>query len=159
MMNKYAVALLALGLSGSLSHAQGPAPYSRPNPNPNNPYSRPIFSPYLNLSRGAGTVPGINYAGIVRPEFQTQSDISQVQQQLYQNSQAIAQAEETNAGGLNTGHPTQFLNLSHYYRGGTSTGGVGRGSGSAITPTFAIGQQGSSGGRGGATGPKPARGR
>jgi len=118
-MKRFAIALLVLGVAGSLAHAQGPGPYVRPNPNPNNPYSRPIFSPYLNLARtnnNLGITPGINYAGIVRPEQQYYSDIGQLYRQGYQTQTALQGVEETNGLPL-TGHPTQFMNVSHYYPG------------------------------------------
>jgi len=125
---------LLIGLVGAPAWAQGP--YVPPNPNPNNPYARPFVSPYINLFRtnNPAIAPGINFVGIVRPEFQLYGDVGQLQRQVT-SLQTGATGNEPFAT-LGTGHPVVFQNLSHFYPGPGSTGtGLARRPGT-VTPTF-----------------------
>lgn len=143
------ISALVLALAGCLvagqSYAQGPAPYVRPNPNPNNPYSRPIFSPYLNLARTNNPFvnAGINYAGVVRPEFQLYSDVGSLQRQVSQVQTDLVSTGEQNVFPA-TGHATQFMNFGHYYQGGAGAPGRRPGA-STVTPTIPHGNLPSAG--------------
>jgi hypothetical protein len=94
-----------LFLASSMVDAQPPAP------RPPARQSTPSFSPYLNLLRGGN--PAINYYGLVRPELEFRGAIRQLQQQV---ETIPGQGLPAAAGQLPpTGHPVQFMNLSHYY--------------------------------------------
>jgi hypothetical protein len=100
--------------------------------------SRPSFSPYLNLNR-PGTLPGINYYGLVRPQQQTAQQIQNLQNQ--QN--AMAQPADLGGGIVQpgqpvpqstTGHPVFYFDYSRYFPlqglpnfGGAGIGGAGYG--------------------------------
>jgi len=128
-------AALLVSLAGERATAQ--LTYQRPQ---TNPYGRPTVSPYLNLVR-PGAAAGINYYGLVRPEFQVNAAINALQQQVASNSADIATDQ---ASGLpNTGHPTQFLNTSHYFQSTGGAAGASRG-GAASRSSFT----GGAGGRG-----------
>jgi hypothetical protein len=97
--------------------AQQPGPYVRPQANPGNPYSQPVFSPYLNLGRN-GTNPAIDYYGIVRPQQEFSSSIQQLQSQETANYATLAAGQYATPGGpLPTGIRSQYMNFSHYYGG------------------------------------------
>jgi hypothetical protein len=135
-----ALTVLVVSLGGP-AWAQGP--YVRPNPNPNNPYARPLFSPYLNLVRTNNPAinAGINYAGIVRPEFQTFSDIGQLQRQVSSLETTVTAGPE--GTGLVTGHPVLFQNYGHFYPAAGAPGSaLGRrpGVGATATTSFPQGQ-------------------
>jgi hypothetical protein len=139
------VPLLALaGLLGAAHSAPAQYPY-------NNPYNRPYVSPYINLLR-AGSSPGVNYYGIVRPEVEFRSGINQLQQQTQLNQQLITGLTGANPGPLTTGHPVGFQNHLTYFQnlgaGGQGGTGFGVGLGTGGRPGGA-GAQGQ-GGRGGA---------
>ncbi len=117
-----AVPVLALVSLASPAQAQ-PGPYMRPAPNPNNPYARPIFSPWLNLANqnnlgapGAGGAfnAGITYAGIIRPEFSYYNSIANLSQQNLSTATALSQQNQFDQL-LMTGHRSVYQNLSHYY--------------------------------------------
>ncbi len=114
--------ILSLGL-----WASGPASAQGPFTPGAAPLSPPPYSPYLNLLR-RGNPTYINYYGLVRPEFNFRNQINGLQQGVAANAAAIT----TNADALNglplTGHPTQFLNTSHYFlnRGGQGSSGAGQ---------------------------------
>jgi hypothetical protein len=152
-------AWLVLGVGIAQAQPPGPGPYVRPATNPNNPFSRPIFSPYLNLNRNTnlGVLPGINYAGIVRPEFQLYGDVGTLQRQ-FTGMEASLGTGDQGANALYTGHPTQFMNLSHFFPGAQGAGGPGRRPG-AVAPTYMQGGgRGASGGAAaGGTGQPPRR--
>ncbi len=112
-------------LAGEPASAQ--TVYQRPQ---TNPFGQPAFSPYLNLLR-RGSAPGINYFGIVRPEQQFNASINSLQRQVATNTSNIA-GEEANNNLPFTGHPTQFMNTSHFFQ---SQGGVGGGRGAAPSRT------------------------
>src|SRR5271170_3806308 len=107
---------LWIGLAAAPAWAQGP--YVPPNPNPNNPYARPLVSPYINLFRtnNPAISPGINFIGIVRPEFQLYGDVGQLQRQVSQLQTGGGTTELQN-NAFSTGHPILFQNLSHFYPG------------------------------------------
>ncbi len=105
---------LLLSVAGRPAQAQ--IIYQRPY---TNPYGTPTVSPYLNLLRG-GTLPGINYYGLVRPQFQTNAALRSLQNQVSANTTSIID-EQT--GLPLTGHPVQFLNTTHYFF--NTTGGPG----------------------------------
>ena len=121
-------AILALGglafLNGQAAQCQpiyGPGSYG---PRAGVPITNPVFSPWTNLLRG-GSFLG-NYWGLVRPEFAWRGSVGILQQQTSANQQAVAGLEGA-VGFPTTGHPTQFLNTSHYFlsRGGQVGGGGG----------------------------------
>jgi hypothetical protein len=75
-------------------------------------YQGPVVSPYLNLLR-RDTLPAINYYGIVRPQFDYNSSIRQLQDQSLQTRQEVASEAERVA--VTTGHPVQFQNQAPYF--------------------------------------------
>jgi hypothetical protein len=102
------------------------------------PYmNRPAVSPYLNLLRG-GTNPAINYYGLVRPEFQFRRSINALSRDIQETQTDINTGQA--GAALQTGHPVQFMNLSHFYGGGQGStlgrSGTGR---QTTTPTFQSG--------------------
>jgi hypothetical protein len=120
--------LLAPGMA---ARAQGP--YVRPAVSPN---PTPPVSPYLNLLR-SGSSPAINYFGLVRPEIDFRNSLQQIQQQI--SGLPGAAGYDPNAP-LSTGHPTQFMNYSHYFGNnparGMSTGRTGL---PPVAPSYATG--------------------
>ncbi len=86
----------------------------------------PAVSPYLNLAR-PGTLPGINYYGLVQPQMQFQSSISNLQQNQMGLVQSVTTGGSVGSGPVTTGHPVMFGNYSHYYRPPATAGGAGLG--------------------------------
>jgi hypothetical protein len=132
-----------LGLAPAASAQQGLGTLGQYSPPPG--LSRPILSPYMNMTR-PGTNPAINYYGLVRPQIDTNQNLSQLQQQFQQLDTGINQGMTTGApqagSMLTTGHPVVFMNYGTYfplftrggspYRGGAgggtgALGGIGRG--------------------------------
>jgi hypothetical protein len=102
--------LAAVGLlMGLAPTARAQAPFGRP---PTSPFGGAPISPYLNLLRGGN--PAINYYGLVRPQQDFAASI-------LQNQAAIAGQSALVQGALQgepiTGHPSTFMNFSHYYNG------------------------------------------
>jgi hypothetical protein len=100
-----------------------------------------MFSPYLNLVRTNNPAinAGINYAGIVRPEFQIYSDVGQLQRQVSSLETTVTAGPE--GTGLVTGHPVLFQNYSHFFPAAGTPGSVGRRpAGGGVTTTFPQGQ-------------------
>ena len=113
------------------------------------PRSRPTVSPLIN--QGAGGINAFNYYGIIKPQFDTNRSINQLQQGLQLLNPdgslqgALSQGQPNALGGMQTGHSATFFNYSHYYpMGGTSTGstsgvgatGAGFGAGATGNRTF-----------------------
>jgi len=105
--------------------------------------TQPTTSPYLNLLR-SGTAPGINYYGIVRPEFAFRSSIQGLQGEVDVNRQLLTTGREAQAQApLVTGHSAAFLNTGGYFlslsggKGGISVTGTGARTGGGVggTPT------------------------
>jgi hypothetical protein len=69
-------------------------------------------TPYLNLIRRGN--PAINYYGLVRPQANFQAEMQALQQRINSAQREIDARGETN-GLPATGHPTYFMNYSHYY--------------------------------------------
>lgn len=142
MKHRLLLSALVMLCGAGWAAAQGPGPYVRPSPNPNNPYARPTFSPYLNLVRSNNSFfsAGINYAGIVRPQFQMYDQLNQLQGQVgaLQTGLNAVDAQSTLP---TTGHATQFLNTSHYFgASGGQTGAARRTP--AVTATIPQGRSG-----------------
>jgi hypothetical protein len=110
---KPALIALALVLAACTVHAQAPIAPQAPT---QQPYSPPVFSPYLNLlNRGN---PAINYYGIVRPEVQAQQQLQRLQLGLTRTNAELEAATTTAAttGVLpTTGHTTAFMTQAHYF--------------------------------------------
>jgi hypothetical protein len=126
----------------------GYAPPQMPAPSP--------FSPYLNLNR-AGTQPGINYYGLVRPQIQTQQQLQALQYQ--QGAQAIDLGAGLVVPGqqvpiATTGHPVYYFDFARFFPVGGLPNGVGAGFGVGAPGLGGYGGMGGFGiGRGiGATG-------
>ena len=115
--------------------------YSPPQTNP-----RPVYSPYLNLTRPGGSV-GANYYGLVRPQVDAQRNIMLLQQQAQMMGiapEAFADpfgvlGHPDPASSLTTGHSAVYLNTGHYYRypgqaGSGAGGSVGRAGGATGQP-------------------------
>jgi hypothetical protein len=97
-------------LTPGVARAQG---YVQPQ---TNPYGRAPLSPYLNMLHGGD--PAINYHGLVKPQLQTNQSLLALQQQQVQPTATIDPSILPT-----TGHPTRFLNYSHYFfnQGGSGT--------------------------------------
>jgi hypothetical protein len=80
-------------------------------PPPTSPFPQQPLSPYLNLLRPGNSA--INYYGLVRPQQQFYSSLQQLQQQVQAPVNTVIVADP-NAFPI-TGHPTRFLNYSHYF--------------------------------------------
>ncbi len=93
--------------------ALGQQPYARPATAPAG-YARPAYSPYLNLLR-FGSSPAINYYGLVRPQEDFSSSISQLQYQDQTLQQSVT-GLQTAATLPTTGHPSQFQNYTKYFQ-------------------------------------------
>ena len=111
----------------------------------NRPIDTPTFSPYLNMFRGDGGGPALNYFGLVRP----QQEFAQQNQQLGQGLQTLQMQQMQQMQGMQmqpgmgmygysqlgmTGHPVAFnsFRTSHFtggYTGAAGGGGGGFGSG------------------------------
>jgi hypothetical protein len=112
-------------------------------------YAQPSrVSPYLNLLR-AGTAPGVNYYGLVRPEFEFRRNIGQLQTQSLTQQQAIT-GLQTAPGAVTTGHQVGFQNHLGYFQNLTPPG-VGPFAGAAPQARGGTGAAGTAGGA-------PARG-
>lgn len=130
-MGRLSLTLLTLGcfLVPAAAHAQGPGPYARPQ---TNPYAKPVFSPYLNLLNNNNN-PAINYYGLVRPEIDMRNSLQQLQQQV---NALPTTPSVTEPGGLPlTGHPTQFLNTTHFFPSANAGAAGRRPSGPQAAPT------------------------
>jgi hypothetical protein len=87
-----------------------------------NPYnSRPTVSPYLNLLQGGGGALNLpQYQTLVRPflEQQAINDRNSFNTQLMGRQINTLQTQVNRnqfAPGRATGHPTRYMNYSHYY--------------------------------------------
>jgi hypothetical protein len=112
--NAAVVAALVL-LSPAAAPAQNISQYS-------NIYQRPTVSPYLNLLNNNQF--GIStYQTTVRPQIEEREAIQRnaaslqaLQQQFQQGQQALPYSGRGGGRyGSSTGHPTRFMNYSHYY--------------------------------------------
>jgi hypothetical protein len=107
--------LLALGAATS-ARAQ-PGPINRP------PGALPpVYSPYLNLNRPGD--PGINYYGLVRPQFfaenayrSLQAQVNQIQRETFE----LGTAREARVLPP-TGYPARFMDYGGYFPGGARQG-------------------------------------
>lgn len=114
-------ALLVLTCLPAMALAQAPS-----RPGGITPISRPTFSPYLNLVR-PGAPAGINYYGLVRPEFAFRNSLQGLQTEVDTNRQLITTGSGgTGGGALLTGHSSTFLNTGGYFLN-TTGGSAGRG--------------------------------
>jgi len=78
--------------------------------------NRPALSPYYNLTRREGGT-GVNYYTMVRPQIEA-AERSRLQQRQIQQLQGQVSRPGNQAGaGGTTGHPSYFMNLSHFYPG------------------------------------------
>lgn len=123
------VAILTVLAVASSARAQPASPGGMYRPGVN-PTGLPTYSPYLNLLRPGGSVTQ-NYFGLVRPELNFRASVSNLQQQVTGNQQAIGgfQAE---AGLPTTGHRAVFMNYGGYFGGlggGASRPGISAGFG------------------------------
>jgi hypothetical protein len=110
--------LAGIGLLGPLvsEKAVAQSPYS--------PYSRPAYSPYLNLLR-TGALPGINYYGLVRPELDFRIGLGQLQLQANQTQQALTDLRGlsgTPISGTLAGFQTQGIYFNNVGTGGGPAG-------------------------------------
>jgi hypothetical protein len=136
----FALLLLVSGVAHAQFGTLGQAP-SRP---------RPTVSPLITQGTGGG-INAFNYYGIIKPQFETNRSISQIQsgmQILNQDGSLqgpLTQAQPNPLGGMQTGHATTFFNHSHYYpipvgsgmsSGSTSAFGTGLGGASPGTRVF-----------------------
>jgi hypothetical protein len=109
------------------------------------PLRTPTTSPYLNLLRGGS--PGVTYYNLVRPQFEVNSALNQLQQQVGLNRQGLSTLEQSAnraASGLPpTGFVPQFQNQGAYFMtyGGGMMGGSqipNRGSGGGLPRAMGV---------------------
>jgi hypothetical protein len=102
------------------------------------PVRRPSYSPYLNLTRQGGT-PVQNYYGLVRPEVEFRSGISQLrgENQILAGGLAAATAGEE----LSTGHSTGYMTHLRYFGTNRQGGAIGTIGGARPTTTIGGGVQ------------------
>jgi hypothetical protein len=81
-----------------------------------NPYLRPPVSPYLNLNR-PGVPGGVNYYGLVKPQFEVNKQLQnlQMQQRGMMPQLGVGEEDVTTSAYAITGHPTAFFYYSHYF--------------------------------------------
>jgi hypothetical protein len=85
------------------------------------------MSPYLNMLR-PGSIPAINYYGLVQPQLQMQSAIASLQLGQMGLTQAVSAGTPGLGQPLVTGHPAVFVNYGHYFPMRTPVGlGMGAG--------------------------------
>jgi hypothetical protein len=130
-----ALIVVLTGLVGSRASAQY---FPGPRYPTYNPYSRPTYSPYLNLLRSGN--PAVNYYGLVRPEQDTRLNFLQLQQNLYTQSSSYDAALDT----LITGNRGSFLNYQRYFQNNRGPG-VALPGGSALGALGAAPQAGTRG--------------
>ena len=93
---------------------------------------QPAVSPYLNINR-FGQPPGLNYYNLVRPQLQTQQQISNLQQQQQLLASGLGSANtitplDQPVPPSSTGHPVNYFDWSRYFplqglpAGGTAIG-------------------------------------
>lgn len=122
-----AVVILSMFAMHGVSFAQGGAV---PSP-PSNSFN------WLNLNRN-GNSAASNYYQLVRPQFQNQNAIRNIQQDYNNLTQSYANQNNdpnSNTTIRDTGHAATFMSYSHYYpnlrgslgAGGARTGGGGGG--------------------------------
>lgn len=112
-MKRFVLASLAVvccwgGLNVRAAQAQ--SVFQRPQLTP---FSRPTFSPYLNLARGGSNT--VNYYGVIRPQQETTRSLQHLQQQLQLGQPAAPIAEDARATSFATGHQTHFANYGQYF--------------------------------------------
>jgi len=92
---------------------------SQPPPPLSDTARRPVYSPYLNLTRQGGS-PAQNYYGLVRPELEFRNNFTQ----LRRDTQALASdlASPTPGSELATGHATGYMTHLRFF----GTNGAGR---------------------------------
>lgn len=139
------------------------------------PRTTPTVSPYINLAR-SGNSAGLNYYGLVRPQFSAQQSFQALQGQINQNSMNIAGFSQQQIGGVPgadgglspTGFRVGYMTHYAYFqnsgagfirggsRGGSFNGGFGSGSmagaGGRGTPSFGGGSGNFGSGFGGNSG-------
>lgn len=91
-----------------------------PSANRRNIYSKPTVSPYLNLLRGGSEFTGVpNYQTLVRPEMQqgaiNRQQANQINRLQQQETTLNRQVADPSRPIRQTGHPTQFMNLSERF--------------------------------------------
>ena len=149
-MNRWWIIAVA-ALSTSAGHtASARAQFPIGGYNPPQMMAPPAVSPYLNLNR-PGSLPAINYYGLVRPQLQTQQQLQGLQ---YQQG-ALA----TNLGGgmvvpgqqvmmATTGHPVFYFDYARFFPLGGLPNGVGGGFGVGAPGLGGYGGMGGMGGFG-----------
>jgi hypothetical protein len=122
---------LVVGLAANAAWAQPGAITPRGVPG----YTTPPVSPYINLLR-QGSPAAVNYYGIVRPEFQFQNALQNLQQQVTTLGSTAAPEAGPNALPA-TGHSVTFMNYSHYFGGLAAASSAGRAAPAASTSAAA----------------------
>jgi hypothetical protein len=104
------VVVLLASVACGRAEAQGP--FGRPGVAP---FAQPTVSPYINLLRG-NTSAAINYYGLVRPEFATLQNFTNLQQDINFNRSFLSSStDESTTGVPVSGHPVYFLNTGGYF--------------------------------------------
>ncbi len=144
---------LALTFTWALGNTQAFAQigqYTRPQINP-----RPTVSPYLNLFRGQSAA--ANYFGVVRPQIEMGRQLQTLQSEVQTLQTAplagvVPVDQQAYTGVPSTGHPTSYMNTSHFFptpgtRGSGVAGGQGNPTGYANPGVNNITRPGFVGGR------------
>ena len=113
---------LAVVLIAAEAKAQPPGP----------PRTTPTVSPYINLAR-SGNSAGLNYYGLVRPQFGAQQEFQKLQGQVNQNAQNINGLQQGGVPGADgalqaTGFRAGYMTHRAYFLN-TGSGGAGGGGG------------------------------
>jgi len=91
--------------------------------------NRPALSPYYNLTRRESGS-SLNYQTLVLPQIEAQHRAQYQQKQIQQLQGQVSRPASQGTTGGATGHPSYFMNLSHFYpglgAGASAGGGTGR---------------------------------
>jgi hypothetical protein len=113
-MQRLVISSLIFGILGLPGVLSAQVPVVRPGGIGYQPPA-PAYRPYLNLLR-QGTPAGINYVGLVRPEFATQNSLFSLQNQAdLTNQRLTANLGTTMPSDLTTGRGAYFLNTGGYF--------------------------------------------
>lgn len=113
ILRSSALAMLGMIVLTTTLHAQSAVP-SQPSS---------AFN-WLNLNRN-GNSPASNYFQLVRPQFQNQNALMNVQQEYNNLQQSVTNGDNSSITMRGTGHAATFMSYGHYYpRMGGGTGGA-----------------------------------
>ena len=122
------IALMLLIFAASPVQAQGRST-GRSGPGRgsySNTLTRPVVPPILNLNR-PGATPAENYFNLVRPQIDQREATLQQGSQLNQLRREVEKAPGFRGSAVGrmspTGHHAEFMNMSHFHKGGGGAAG------------------------------------